>query len=56
MVFPWEPNKAQEMGYGWLKGFHMPLEACAYNRKKGIMLLLPRGIERYSVRPWRVWN
>ena len=36
------------------KGFHMPLKACAY-RKKG-MMLLPRGIERYSVRPWRVWN
>ena len=28
-----------------IKGFHMPLKACAY-RKKG-MLLLPRGIERY---------
>ena len=36
------------------KGFDMPLEACAY-RKKEIMLL-PRGIERYSVRRWRVWN
>ena len=32
----------------------MPLKACAY-REKG-MMLLPRGIERYSVRPWRVWN
>ena len=30
----------------------MPLKACAY-RKKG-MILLPSGIERYSVRPWRV--
>ena len=36
------------------KGFYMPLKACAY-RKKG-MMLLPRGIERYSVRRWRVWN
>ena len=36
------------------KGFGMPLKACAY-RKKG-MMLLPRGIERFSVRPWRVWN
>ena len=32
----------------------MPLKACAY-RKKG-MMLLPRGIERYSARPWRVCN
>ena len=36
------------------KGFYMPLKACAY-RKKG-MVLLPRGIARYSVRPWRAWN
>ena len=28
----------------------MPLKASAY-RKKG-MMFLPRGIERYSVRPW----
>ena len=35
-----------------IKGFHMRLKACAY-RKKG-MMLLPRGIKRYSVRPWRV--
>ena len=35
-----------------IKGFHVPLKACAY-RKKG-MMLLPRGIERYSVSPWRV--
>ena len=32
----------------------MSLKACAY-RKKG-MMLLPRGIGRYSVRPWRVRN
>ena len=32
----------------------MPLKACAY-RKQG-MMLLPRGIERYSVRPWCGWN
>ena len=32
----------------------MPLKACAY-RKKG-MMLLPRGIERFSARLWRVWN
>ena len=40
------------MGYGWIykEGFFMPLKACAY-RKKG-MLILPRGIERYPVRPW----
>ena len=38
------------MGYIRLdiKGFHMPSKACAY-RKKG-MMLLPRGIERFSVR------
>ena len=27
--------------------------ACAY-RKRGMMLLLPRGIARYSVHPWHV--
>ena len=37
-----------------IKGFHMPLGACAY-RKKGVMIL-PRGTARYSVRPRRVWN
>ena len=47
MVFPWEPNKAYDIGYDW---FHMPLKACAY-RKKG-MMVSPRGIERYSFRPW----
>ena len=31
----------------------MPLKACAYSK---VMMLLPRGIERYSVRPWRVWT
>ena len=36
------------------KGFHMPLKACAYG--KNGMMLLPRGIARCSVRPWRVWN
>ena len=36
------------------KGFHMPLNACPY-RKNG-MMILPRGIERFSVRPWRVWS
>ena len=34
------------------KGFHMPLKAYAY-RKRG-MMILPHGIERYPVRPWRV--
>ena len=38
-------------GHSITKGFHIPLKACAY-RKKWVMLL-PRGIERYSV-PWRV--
>ena len=55
MVFPWEPNKGVRYGIRLdIKGFHMRLKACGY-RKKG-MMLLPGGIERYSVRPWRVWN
>ena len=55
MVFAWDPNKGVRYGIRLdIKGFHMPLKACAY-RKKG-MMLLPRGIERYSARPWRVWN
>ena len=37
-----------------IKDFHMPLKAFAYRKKR--MMLLPRGIERYSIRPWRVWN
>ena len=37
-----------------LKGFHMALKACAY--RKNAMMLLPRGIEHPTVRPWRVWN
>ena len=35
-----------------IKRFHMPLKACAYRRKG--MMLLPGGIERFSVRPWCV--
>ena len=55
MVFLWEPNKGVIYGMRLdIEGSHMPLKACA-NRKKG-MVLLPRGIARYSVRPWRVWN
>ena len=53
MVFPWEPNKGGIYGIRLdIEGFHIDLKACAY-RKKG-MMFLPRGIERYSVRPWRV--
>ena len=41
MVFPWEPNKAQNPGCGnYINGFHMPLKACAY-RKKGMMQFAP---------------
>ena len=60
LVFSWEPNllKGRELwdtaGYKRVSHVCMSLKACTY-KKKG-MMLLPHGIERYSVRPWRVWN
>ena len=35
---------------GYKRVSHVPLKACAYRKKE--MMLLPRGIERSSARPW----
>ena len=51
---PWSLTRRKIWDMAGYKRPHMLLKACAY-RKKGIMLLL-RGIKRYSVRPWRAWR